>query len=134
MCNTVVFAIIFLIYSIWGFFPVRCLPSSEPTQYSYEVQIWYAISTLFFDGKLYLHYSLVDNLLSCVFIIAFDEISNPSGWEESSCLKFLLDKRDALLGPWVPGRYLLRMSLCWGVLSPFHYISISSYIFECPGS
>jgi hypothetical protein len=30
--------------------------------------------------------------------------SDPSGWEESSCLKFLLDKRDALLGPWVPGR------------------------------
>jgi hypothetical protein len=66
----------------------------------------------FFAGKLYLHYSLVDNLLSFVFIIAFDEISDPSGWEESSCLKFLLDKRDALLGPWVPGRYLLSMSLC----------------------
>ncbi|WVZ80108.1 hypothetical protein U9M48_027611 [Paspalum notatum var. saurae] len=30
--------------------------------------------------------------------------SDPSGWEESSCLKFLLDKRDASLGPWVPGR------------------------------
>nr|CAB3470555.1 unnamed protein product [Digitaria exilis] len=31
-------------------------------------------------------------------------ISDPSGWEESSCLKFLLDKRDASLGPWIPGR------------------------------
>ncbi|KAL6603995.1 hypothetical protein ACP70R_044356 [Stipagrostis hirtigluma subsp. patula] len=30
--------------------------------------------------------------------------SDPSGWEESSCLKFLLDKRDASLGPWIPGR------------------------------
>ncbi|TKV98793.1 hypothetical protein SEVIR_9G583700v4 [Setaria viridis] len=29
---------------------------------------------------------------------------DPSGWEESSCLKFLLDKRDASLGPWIPGR------------------------------
>ncbi|BAS97950.1 Os06g0505302 [Oryza sativa Japonica Group] len=30
--------------------------------------------------------------------------SDPSGWEESSCLKFLLDKRDNSLGPWIPGR------------------------------
>ncbi|XP_047080825.1 protein SWEETIE isoform X2 [Lolium rigidum] len=30
--------------------------------------------------------------------------SDPSGWEESSCLKFLLDKGDASLGPWIPGR------------------------------
>ncbi|XP_062228917.1 protein SWEETIE-like isoform X3 [Phragmites australis] len=30
--------------------------------------------------------------------------SDPSGWEESSCLKFLLDKRDVSLGPWIPGR------------------------------
>uniref|UniRef100_J3MEI1 Uncharacterized protein n=1 Tax=Oryza brachyantha TaxID=4533 RepID=J3MEI1_ORYBR len=30
--------------------------------------------------------------------------SDPSGWEESSCLKFLLDKRDTSLGPWIPGR------------------------------
>ncbi|XP_039843667.1 protein SWEETIE-like isoform X8 [Panicum virgatum] len=30
--------------------------------------------------------------------------SDPSGWEESSCLKFMLDKRDASLGPWIPGR------------------------------
>ncbi|PKA52839.1 hypothetical protein AXF42_Ash001820 [Apostasia shenzhenica] len=28
----------------------------------------------------------------------------PSICEESSCLKFLLDKRDACLGPWIPGR------------------------------
>ncbi|XP_010419035.1 PREDICTED: HEAT repeat-containing protein 5B-like [Camelina sativa] len=28
----------------------------------------------------------------------------PSGCEESSCLKALLDKRDAWLGPWIPGR------------------------------
>lgn len=35
-----------------------------------------------------------------------DATSDPSGWEESSCLKFLLDKRDASLGPWIPGRYL----------------------------
>ncbi|GLT41167.1 hypothetical protein SLA2020_152510 [Shorea laevis] len=27
-----------------------------------------------------------------------------SGCEESSCLRFLLDKRDACLGPWIPGR------------------------------
>ena len=38
-----------------------------------------------------------------------DVISDPSGWEESSCLKFLLDKRDASLGPWIPGRYLSNM-------------------------
>ncbi|XP_020585694.1 LOW QUALITY PROTEIN: HEAT repeat-containing protein 5B [Phalaenopsis equestris] len=30
--------------------------------------------------------------------------SEPSVCEESSCLKFLLDKRDACLGPWIPGR------------------------------
>ncbi|KAL1208787.1 Protein SWEETIE [Cardamine amara subsp. amara] len=29
---------------------------------------------------------------------------DPSGFEESSCLKVLLDKRDAWLGPWIPGR------------------------------
>ncbi|XVE72050.1 hypothetical protein DITRI_Ditri11bG0007500 [Diplodiscus trichospermus] len=29
---------------------------------------------------------------------------NASGCEESSCLRFLLDKRDACLGPWIPGR------------------------------
>ncbi|BBH06892.1 HEAT repeat-containing protein [Prunus dulcis] len=27
-----------------------------------------------------------------------------SGCEESTCLRFLLDKRDAWLGPWIPGR------------------------------
>ncbi|KAA3458387.1 HEAT repeat-containing protein 5B isoform X2 [Gossypium australe] len=31
---------------------------------------------------------------------------NASGCEESSCLMFLLDKRDACLGPWIPGRCL----------------------------
>ncbi|XP_042482269.1 protein SWEETIE [Macadamia integrifolia] len=29
---------------------------------------------------------------------------DPSGSEESSCLRLLLDKRDAWLGPWIPGR------------------------------
>ncbi|XWS30691.1 hypothetical protein CRYUN_Cryun23aG0008700 [Craigia yunnanensis] len=29
---------------------------------------------------------------------------NASGCEESSCLRFLLDRRDAWLGPWIPGR------------------------------
>ncbi|KAL8161118.1 hypothetical protein V2J09_012607 [Rumex salicifolius] len=29
---------------------------------------------------------------------------NPSGYEESSCLRLLLDKRDSWLGPWIPGR------------------------------
>ncbi|KAF5184416.1 Sweetie-like protein [Thalictrum thalictroides] len=29
---------------------------------------------------------------------------DPSGCEESSCLRLLLDKRDAWLGPWIPGR------------------------------
>ncbi|XP_039034805.1 protein SWEETIE isoform X2 [Hibiscus syriacus] len=29
---------------------------------------------------------------------------NASGCEESTCLMFLLDKRDACLGPWIPGR------------------------------
>lgn len=29
---------------------------------------------------------------------------DPSGCEESSCLRLLLDKRDACLGPWIPGR------------------------------
>ncbi|KAL5981902.1 hypothetical protein ACLOJK_015969 [Asimina triloba] len=29
---------------------------------------------------------------------------DPYGCEESSCLRLLLDKRDACLGPWVPGR------------------------------
>lgn len=29
---------------------------------------------------------------------------NPSGYEESSCLRLLLDKRDSWLGPWTPGR------------------------------
>ncbi|KAJ4781926.1 HEAT repeat-containing protein [Rhynchospora pubera] len=31
-------------------------------------------------------------------------ISEPSGWAESSLLRILLDKRDACLGPWIPGR------------------------------
>ncbi|OEL32096.1 hypothetical protein BAE44_0006885 [Dichanthelium oligosanthes] len=39
-----------------------------------------------------------------VYNIMVDGTSDPSGWEESSCLKFLLDKRDASLGPWIPGR------------------------------
>lgn len=30
--------------------------------------------------------------------------------EESSCLRMLLDKRDAWLGPWNPGRYLALKS------------------------
>ncbi|XP_010265191.1 PREDICTED: HEAT repeat-containing protein 5B [Nelumbo nucifera] len=29
---------------------------------------------------------------------------DPSGCEESSCLRLLLDKRDSWLGPWIPGR------------------------------
>ncbi|KAJ8637016.1 hypothetical protein MRB53_011283 [Persea americana] len=29
---------------------------------------------------------------------------DPSGCDESSCLRLLLDKRDACLGPWIPGR------------------------------
>uniref|UniRef100_A0A803LAT9 HEAT repeat-containing protein n=1 Tax=Chenopodium quinoa TaxID=63459 RepID=A0A803LAT9_CHEQI len=29
---------------------------------------------------------------------------DPSAYEESSCLRLLLDKRDAWLGPWIPGR------------------------------
>ncbi|KAK9742494.1 hypothetical protein RND81_03G176900 [Saponaria officinalis] len=29
---------------------------------------------------------------------------DPSAYEESSCLRLLLDKRDAWLGPWTPGR------------------------------
>ena len=40
-----------------------------------------------------------------------DGTSDPSGWEESSCLKFMLDKRDASLGPWIPGRYFLSFGL-----------------------
>jgi hypothetical protein len=31
--------------------------------------------------------------------------SDPSGWAESSLLRVILDKRDACLGPWIPGRY-----------------------------
>ncbi|XP_078176772.1 HEAT repeat-containing protein isoform X2 [Carex rostrata] len=30
--------------------------------------------------------------------------SDPSGWAESSLLRVILDKRDACLGPWIPGR------------------------------
>ncbi|CAO2817215.1 unnamed protein product [Amaranthus hypochondriacus] len=33
-----------------------------------------------------------------------DPFRNPSSYEESSCLRQLLDKRDAWLGPWIPGR------------------------------
>ncbi|KNA19796.1 hypothetical protein SOVF_058220 [Spinacia oleracea] len=29
---------------------------------------------------------------------------DPAAYEESSCLRMLLDKRDAWLGPWIPGR------------------------------
>ncbi|XP_072983205.1 protein SWEETIE isoform X2 [Typha latifolia] len=36
--------------------------------------------------------------------ICTSPFSDPSGYEESSCLRFLLDKRDAWLGPWIPGR------------------------------
>lgn len=46
-----------------------------------------------------------------VYNMMVDGISDPSGWEESSCLKFLLDKRDASLGPWIPGRYLSSIAL-----------------------
>ncbi|XP_022772079.1 protein SWEETIE isoform X3 [Durio zibethinus] len=38
---------------------------------------------------------------------------NASGCEESSCLRFLLDKRDAWLGPWIPGRCLNFFFLDW---------------------
>ncbi|XP_038720133.1 protein SWEETIE isoform X2 [Tripterygium wilfordii] len=34
-----------------------------------------------------------------------------SGCEESSCLRFLLDKRDSWLGPWIPGRDWLEDEL-----------------------
>ncbi|CAA6670474.1 unnamed protein product [Spirodela intermedia] len=37
--------------------------------------------------------------------------SNPSGCEESSCLRSLLDKREAFLGPWIPGRDFLEDEL-----------------------
>ncbi|XP_078444054.1 HEAT repeat-containing protein [Wolffia australiana] len=37
--------------------------------------------------------------------------SNPSECEESSCLRWLLDKRDASLGPWIPGRDFLEDEL-----------------------
>ncbi|XP_059452821.1 protein SWEETIE isoform X2 [Corylus avellana] len=35
----------------------------------------------------------------------------PSGCEESSCLRLLLDRRDAWLGPWIPGRDWLEDEL-----------------------
>ncbi|KAK6913494.1 Laa1/Sip1/HEATR5-like, HEAT repeat region [Dillenia turbinata] len=34
-----------------------------------------------------------------------------AGFEESSCLRLLLDKRDASLGPWIPGRDLFEDEL-----------------------
>ncbi|CAL5367371.1 unnamed protein product [Camellia sinensis] len=37
--------------------------------------------------------------------------SDTSGCEESSCLRMLLDKRDAWLGPWIPGRDWLEDEL-----------------------
>ncbi|GAB2299959.1 hypothetical protein Dimus_034004 [Dionaea muscipula] len=39
-----------------------------------------------------------------IVLICTAPFSNGSGYEESSCLRMLLDKRDAWLGPWKPGR------------------------------
>ncbi|KAJ3692210.1 hypothetical protein LUZ60_012560 [Juncus effusus] len=41
---------------------------------------------------------------SQIMRICSSPFSDPSGWEESSLLRVLLDKRDACLGPWIPGR------------------------------
>ncbi|KAJ6840795.1 HEAT repeat-containing protein 5B [Iris pallida] len=41
---------------------------------------------------------------SQIMQICSTPFSDTSGGEESSCLRFLLDRRDACLGPWIPGR------------------------------
>ncbi|XP_004306022.1 PREDICTED: HEAT repeat-containing protein 5B isoform X1 [Fragaria vesca subsp. vesca] len=39
-----------------------------------------------------------------IILICTSPFREAFGCEESSCLRFLLDKRDAWLGPWIPGR------------------------------
>ncbi|XP_050383979.1 protein SWEETIE isoform X2 [Argentina anserina] len=39
-----------------------------------------------------------------IILICSSPFREAFGCEESSCLRFLLDKRDAWLGPWIPGR------------------------------
>lgn len=46
-----------------------------------------------------------------MLILAFYLPSDPSGWAESSLLRVILDKRDACLGPWIPGRYNIISSI-----------------------
>ncbi|KAF8667911.1 hypothetical protein HU200_052539 [Digitaria exilis] len=64
---------------------------------------------LFATGTLMAYWSLSNPVVyksehQQMLQLCSSPFSDPSGWEESSCLKFLLDKRDASLGPWIPGR------------------------------
>lgn len=54
-----------------------------------------------------------------------------SACEESSCLRLLLDKRDAWLGPWIPGRclafHLIKFMLFSDIVVPYiHGLSSST--------
>lgn len=50
--------------------------------------------------KLFCLCQTAEGLCPCI-----PDYRNPSAYEESSCLRLLLDKRDAWLGPWIPGRF-----------------------------
>ncbi|XP_020088939.1 HEAT repeat-containing protein 5B isoform X3 [Ananas comosus] len=73
------------------------LPNIKPALDLFTTRILMAYQSIF-DPMAYIsEHAQILQICSSPF-------SDPSGFEESSCLRFLLDKRDACLGPWKPGR------------------------------
>lgn len=72
------------------------------------------------------------NFLCCVCV----KFRDASRCEESSCLRMLLDKGDACLGPWTPGRCLsfkslnscliLEENIRWTLIFPENFHSAES--------
>lgn len=56
--------------------------------------------------------------LAMVIFLLICHKRDASRCEESTCLRLLLDKRDAWLGPWIPGRCI---SLIWAILSLLYF-------------
>ncbi|KAK8940232.1 hypothetical protein KSP40_PGU016098 [Platanthera guangdongensis] len=78
-------------------FVVMHLPNLRPALDLFTIRILMAYQSVS-DPKAYKseHSQILETCMT--------PFCNPSFCEESSCLKFLLDKRDACLGPWIPGR------------------------------
>lgn len=94
---------------------------------SYDVDMYFPgkSRSFSFSARAPLFLFIFGRAMSFLFFLFRDR--EASKCEESSCLRMLLDKRDAWLGPWNPGRYLapkswsLFLSFCglfaisWGV-------------------